>query len=279
MKNNHSTETEIPIWKKFEGLYGRSYLRDGVLRAIREKKFETALGLVCMYEDHMYLHRGIARGKNPHINEIASALEERIKTSLICSKILGETNNPFAYHVFNDVYDRAVDNLLSLCKTLESSVNYDLERARKYLEEERKYVSFDFYSKTDEAIKLAEKGLRWSNALNRIKKSSRKNAKKINEKGVSSFSHYALPNRIFVGEKERERGIELYKDIFSQKLEEAKRLKENGHQMDLDWRREKDEKWERESGKRNLEINEVKPREDKSKKESLISRLKKKILN
>ncbi|MEK6897696.1 MAG: hypothetical protein AABW93_04175, partial [Nanoarchaeota archaeon] len=60
---------------------------------------------------------------------------------------------------------------------------------------------------------------------------------------------------------------------------EAKRLKENGHQMDLDWRREKDEKWERESGKRNPEINEVKPTEDKSKKESLISRLKKKILN
>ena len=276
MKSNHSTKTEIPIWKRFEEFDGRSCLRDSVLRAIRDKKFETALGLVCMYEDHMHLKYGTTRYRpvlHPHVSEVISALENRIKTSLVCSRILGETNNPFSHYVFHDVYDRAVDNLLNLCKTLESGVNYDLERAREYLERERKYVSFDFYSKTDESIGLAEKGLRWSNALNHIEKSSVKNSRKMREKGVSSYANAYIPNRIFSGQREREDKIKSYKDFFYQKLEEAKRLKEKGHQIDLDLQRKMEEEFEL----RNLKTIEVIPMKDKPKKFSFISRLKKSL--
>ena len=273
MKNKKTTETEIPIWKRFEELDGRSYLRNSVLRAIRDKKFETALGLVCMYEDHMYSHRGYARSRglmDPHITEIVSALEERIKTSLTCSRILGETNNPFAYNLFNSTYDRAIDNLLNLCKNLESGIEYDLMRVERDLANGKKdgYLSFDFYSRSDEAIKLAEKGLRWSNSLNHIEKSDRKDAKRRTKKGVHSFSGYAFPNRIFSGERGREEKIESYKDLFSQKLEEVKRLREMGYQMDLDWRRE------REFRRNKSKIKEIIPEKDKP-KVSLISRLKK----
>lgn len=273
MKNKKTTETEVPVWKRFEDLDGRSYLQDSVLRAIRDRKFETALGLVCMYEDHMYSYRGSARSKglmSPPITEIASALEERIKASLTCSKILGKTNNPFAYNLFNSTYDRAVDNLLNLCKNLESGIEYDLMRVERDLANGKRdgYLSFDFYTRSDEAIKLAEKGLRWSNSLNHIKKSDRKDAKRRTKKGVHSFSGHAFPNRIFSGEREREKKIESYKDFFSQKIEEAKRLKEMGHQIDLDWRRE------REFRKMSPEIKERILEKDKP-KFNLILRLKK----
>lgn len=269
MKSNLSGGTEIPIWKKWEGFDGRIHLRDGVLRAIREKKFETALGLVCMYESHMHLHSGIPYGKNPHINETISALENRIKTSLICSRILGETYNPFCHNVFNDVYDRAVDNLLSLCKTIESRLEYDLEEGRKH-----EYVSFDFCQKTDEAIELAEKGLRWSNALNRIRKSSHKNAEKMKKRGVYSYAHSALPDRIFSDDLKREKEIESYRDFFSQKLQEAQNLKEERHHKYLELKKEN----EREYEERKSKVNELKQMKDPV-KPNFISRLKRRIFN
>ncbi len=273
MKSNHSTGTEIPMWKKWERFDGRSYLRDGVLRAIREKKFETALGLVCMYENHMHLHSGIPYGKNPHINETISALENRIKTSLICSRILGETYNPFCHNVFNDVYDRAVDNLLRLCKTIEGRLEYNLERGRKDLKEARGYI-FNFSQETDEAIELAKKGSKWSNALNRIRKPSRKNAEEMKKRGVYSYAHSAIPDRIFSDELKREKEIESYRDFFSQKLEEAQRLKEERHQKHLELKKENERlNQERKSKDTQIKTNEV------FVKPNFISRLKRIFFN